>query len=431
MANKDFNDYKELIKKNKLDSQKKKETTDSGISVGTILFCLENEYYCMETTYVKEIVKGKKITRLPNSYPFVKGLINLRGDIIPVIDLKKMFNLPSSFNSKILEVLIIIKVDDFVIGLLIDQVIGIISVNIENIEPPSPVLGFVNERYIDGVVKLPKYVAVLLNVREIFSLTQNNATISSFLSKEESFYRDIPKIEELSGFFIHSVNIKYIKELYFKHKGIKDYSIDKQFVNLIFYKFLSMHTNEIGRKPYIDYYVDTIRTCLKKYPFGKIKIMVLGSKNGSEAYSVYMLTSDHFFNADVYMTSYVQNVEDFYHSQNFVLTERELIFLDVDKTKYFNVLENNVLKIKEEISNKIKFDLYSNIENDDDLFDIIVARDVSLSMNETDYRRIMEKIVNKNLVINGLLVIGDNEDLLEGLNLISNYDSRINTFTKN
>jgi purine-binding chemotaxis protein CheW len=101
MINKDSNDYKELIKKNKLNAQKNKEVKQIAISIGTVVFRLESEYYCIEVTYVSEIIREKKFTRLPNSPQYIKGLINLRGDIIPVVDLKKIFNLQSYDNDGI------------------------------------------------------------------------------------------------------------------------------------------------------------------------------------------------------------------------------------------------------------------------------------------------------------------------------------------
>ena len=432
MVDKNFNDYKELIKKNKLDNSKNEEIKNTTVSIGVIVFCLENEYYCIEVEHVKEIIEVKKFTRLPNSYPYIKGLINLRGDIIPIVDLKKMFNSSIPDNDKLLRFSIIIKIDEFIIGVLVNRIIGIVLLNLEDIKSSSHLFGFINEKYIKGVIEMQNYVTVLLNIRKIFEVNQKDLNNSSVLSSEETFYKDIPKMEDFSGFFIHSVNIDGIKENYLKYKLTKKQNVlDSQFSNLIFQKFLSKHTNEITKKPYSDYYIDVIRSGLKKYPFGKIKIMILGSRNGYEAYSIYTLTSDYFPNADVYMTSYIQNNQDIYSSQNFILTEKEIAALGVDKGRYFTPIENNKFEIKEEIKNKIKFELYNDIENDNDLFDIIIAKDISITMNEIDYRKIIEKIVNKNLIVNGLFIIGDNEKLLDGLNLISDYDNKINTFTKN
>ncbi len=152
MGKKEYNDYKSLIKKNKTNIIKDKVVINTDMEVGTIIFCLENEYYGIEMIYVKEIIKERSVTRLPKSLPYVKGLINLRGTIIPIIDLKKMFNFPSSIDRKVLNMLLILNIDDVVIGVSVDKIIGVTFINIDEVEPPSPLLGFINEKYIDGVV---------------------------------------------------------------------------------------------------------------------------------------------------------------------------------------------------------------------------------------------------------------------------------------
>ncbi len=431
MVSKEFNDYKSLIKKNKLDTQKNRNVKQTNISIDTIAFCLENEYYGIEITYVKEIIKEKRFTRLPKSLPYVKGLINLRGSIIPVVDLKKMFNLPSSSDDKILKILVILKIDDLIIGMLVDQIVGVISVNLDDIEPPSPLLGFINEKYIDGVIELPKYVAVLLNIREIFSVTQKDLPKSSLLSKEETFYRDINKIEELAQIFIHSANIGAIKELYIKYKSTKEQNIvDSQLSHLILQKFLSHHTNEIWKKPYLDNFADLVKFNLRKYPFGKIRVMVFGNKEGYEFYSIYMLLADNFPNADILMTGYVPDNQALYSCQNFTLTEKEFSSWSGDKDRYFVASGKNRFILQDDIAKKIKFDIYNNIENNIEIFDIIVVRDLSIYMIEDEYKKVIQKIVDKNLPNEGIFIIGDNEEIIEGLNLTSTYDNKINGFTK-
>ena len=112
-----------------------------------VVFQIANEEYGVEILRTKEIHRYTKITRIPNAPHYVKGVINIRGDIIPVVDLRKRFGLEDQEiqdNTRIIEVL----VKDFMIGLLVDDVNEVLWIDESGIEPPPSSTGSVDQEYL-------------------------------------------------------------------------------------------------------------------------------------------------------------------------------------------------------------------------------------------------------------------------------------------
>jgi purine-binding chemotaxis protein CheW len=125
---------------------------DSLTKIEIIEFALAAERYGIESTFVREIYPLKDFTPLPGVPSFVLGIINVRGQILPVIDLKKLFNLPEKGIGELNKV-IIISNEQIEFGILADEVMGIKAIYNENILPvPSTVIG-IGEKYLKGVTK--------------------------------------------------------------------------------------------------------------------------------------------------------------------------------------------------------------------------------------------------------------------------------------
>jgi len=163
-------DFKTLIQKQKELSSSLKQKKENKIleyDFKMVTFKLGGEYYGIDIMYVKEILKAKKFTLVPNALEFVLGVFNLRGEIMPIIDLAKMFHIESQNQSE-LKSIIIIKVDNLLIGLVVDEISHVVPLRRADIQPPSPLLGTINERYIEGVVELNDKLYVVLDTEAIF-----------------------------------------------------------------------------------------------------------------------------------------------------------------------------------------------------------------------------------------------------------------------
>lgn len=137
-------------------------------STNLVTFRLGNGEYAIDIMQAKEIIKMEKITLIPNAPDFVEGVINLRGNIIPIIDLKKRFNLEEAQGDKNTGI-IIVKIDDVDMGIIIDAISKVVSIPNEDIQPPPPVLSGIGQKYIKGVGKLENKLLVVLDLAKLFS----------------------------------------------------------------------------------------------------------------------------------------------------------------------------------------------------------------------------------------------------------------------
>lgn len=133
-----------------------------------VTFRLGSGEYAIDIMQAKEIIKMEKITLIPNAPYFVEGVINLRGNIIPIIDLKKRFNLEESEGDKNTGI-IIAKIEDVDMGIMIDSISKVVSMANSDIQPPPSMLQGIGQRYIKGVGKMEDKLLVVLDLDKLFT----------------------------------------------------------------------------------------------------------------------------------------------------------------------------------------------------------------------------------------------------------------------
>ncbi|HOJ65264.1 MAG TPA: chemotaxis protein CheW [Spirochaetota bacterium] len=142
-------------------------------ALSLVTFKIGKELYGINIMEVNEIIKLTEITSIPNAPEFVEGVITLRGEIIPVVDLGKRFNFEKiefTEDEELLRGIIIITVEEMTIGIIIDQVNRVINVNKSQIQPPPQMISGIGAEYIQGVVKLEdNNLLVILNINKLFS----------------------------------------------------------------------------------------------------------------------------------------------------------------------------------------------------------------------------------------------------------------------
>lgn len=123
-----------------------------------------NEYYGLKIQYVNEIIGFQTITAIPETEDYIKGLINLRGKIIPVIDVRLRFKqAPFEYNDR--TCIIVINVKSTVVGLIVEKIAEVVEIKDENILPP-PTIGRsdrVHNKYVYGIGKVGDSVKLLLD----------------------------------------------------------------------------------------------------------------------------------------------------------------------------------------------------------------------------------------------------------------------------
>lgn len=131
-----------------------------------VTFKSGNEYFALKIEYVNEIIVFQEITEIPESEDFIKGLINLRGKIIPVIDVRVRFKQePMEYNDR--TCIIVINVKDMVVGLIVEKVAEVVEIHQEDIlPPPSATIGHeekTQNKYVYGIGKVGEEVKLLLD----------------------------------------------------------------------------------------------------------------------------------------------------------------------------------------------------------------------------------------------------------------------------
>jgi len=141
-----------------------------------LTFSLGNESYGIEVKYVTEIIGMQAITEIPELPEYVKGVINLRGKIIPVMDVRLRFKKePREYNDR--TCVIVVDINDISIGLIVDTVSEVITIPEEDIVEPPQMNKELNNRYIKSIGKVGSDVKLLLDCEKL--LTANEIEVLS------------------------------------------------------------------------------------------------------------------------------------------------------------------------------------------------------------------------------------------------------------
>jgi purine-binding chemotaxis protein CheW len=139
-----------------------------------ISFSIGEEEYGLELLRVKEVIRIREITWLPKAPSFVKGIINLRGDVIPIIDLRDKFGLEAKESTAMTRV-IVVEVEGRMIGMVVDSASQVVRIPADQIDPPPPMLGGFSQEFITGVGKLDDNLIILLNTDAILTMEEMSA----------------------------------------------------------------------------------------------------------------------------------------------------------------------------------------------------------------------------------------------------------------
>lgn len=128
-----------------------------------VTFSLGEEEFGVDIMKVQEIIRIPPITQVPNAPAYVEGVINLRGNIIPVVNLRKRFCMPSGEETDLSRI-VVLQFDGKVFGVRVDGVTEVLRLDSNSIEPPPPVALGMDAHYIRGVGKIGERLLILLNL---------------------------------------------------------------------------------------------------------------------------------------------------------------------------------------------------------------------------------------------------------------------------
>lgn len=142
-------------------------TTDVEV-MKAIVFQLGDKEYALPVEQVQGIEKMMHITRVPRTAYYVKGVINLRGVVTPIIDLRDRFGVVSDVDSENTRI-IIISEEDMEVGFIVDAANDVMDIAKETIEPQPEVVGSLEEEFISGVANIGNRLLILLNLEKVLS----------------------------------------------------------------------------------------------------------------------------------------------------------------------------------------------------------------------------------------------------------------------
>lgn len=411
---------------------------ESSIDFKMVTFSLAGKDYGIDIMKVKEISKAGKFTFVPNSAPYVRGVYNLRGDIISVIDLRIFFNQPAKQSGENdLESMIIVRLEDHVMGIIVDEIDKVVGISSENVQPPHPLFGDINIKYISGVAENNNRLYVILDVDAIFGeksdedkktdVTTNikpESYASEYKSEVEQSQpvandqvdrsdRELGFIKEtlitFKQFYASAVNEKWIKKRY--SNWFEDRYNDNQSIQLTGIddadSYLSSFYSPYNGTLWSEEYINQIARFIPGETSGNFNIWNPGCGKGYETYSIVSMIKK--FKPDFNLKIHGSD-KDLIS----VASAPGLLFgksTVPDFYDEFMVEGNNGYQFLTSLKDLIMFE-FRDLENLEvfSRLDMVIIRDV-LSFLKDDLQNKVIQVILDNMKDKGILILGKNEEL--------------------
>ena len=443
-----------------------------------VTFSLADKDYSIDIMHVKEIAKAGRFTFVPNTLPFVLGVYNLRGEIIPILDLRIFFNIevPPRDENK-LENMLILQVEDQKFGVVVDKIDKVIGVQKSSIQPPHPLFGDINIKYIDGVVESNNRLYVLLDITRIFSskevaeapvpgvnfekpqrivkqppkaapvpkaqaaavaeggMVKSPADIARGISggdasaEEDASSVDIKFISEslltYKNFTVSSVNSTWIKHRYseWSKETKKNQLQNSDDADSFLKPFWSPFTNNWWSKEYAD-------AVFKVLPDNAAKQIVVwnpGCGKGTETYSLACVLKKRYPDAKIRI--FAQDI-DLLNVSNAGLMSVPANLASDWYSPYLTKKANGEYTFSQEIKDSIMFE-YHDCKHTNALpaVDIIFARDILSLLDEKAQESVVNDFIEK-MKGNAVAIIGENEEMPDSFSFGENAVGTLVAYTK-
>ena len=140
-----------------------------------VIFKLEGESYGIPIEYVKTIEKMTQMTRVPNAPEYLEGVINLRGEVVPIINMRNRFNLPLADQKEDMRT-IILELEEISVGMIVDSSSEVLSIEDSAIDQTISLDAAVQDDHIRGIGKIDERMIILLNLYKVLQLEDHEKT---------------------------------------------------------------------------------------------------------------------------------------------------------------------------------------------------------------------------------------------------------------
>jgi purine-binding chemotaxis protein CheW len=411
--------------------QQQKERVES-VDFKMVTFSLAGKDYGVDIMNVKEIAKADKFTYVPNAASFVRGVYNLRGDIIPIIDLRTFFHLPQDKKADGQENMLILHINDQVYGTIVDRIDKVVGINHEQIQPPHPIFGDINIKFISGVVEKQGDLYIILDVVRIFTVNEDEKgkTRSGVTDAGDYFVPPPPSAEDTAmeqraaaadtaiGFIKESLTalkrftVTDINETWLR-QHFADWSIGRSGEALQLKgasdadEFLSSFYSPCTGTFWNDNYAAAVKGVLPNLSSNSIQVWNLGCGKGYETFSFACILKTRYPDAHIKIWANDSDIMAISQAPNMSFDLEEV----PEYCRPFMVKGKNGYSFNQLIKDSIVFE-YHDILNDTPLpeLDIILARDILSFLSGQDQARTVEGFTEK-LKSRGFVFLGRNEEL--------------------
>jgi len=145
----------------------KEEKRQAGKAVQLVTFVLGGDEYGVDIKDVHEVIVMQKITKLPNLPAYIEGVVNLRGKVIPIIDLRKHFNLPYKDDPGQMKI-IVVEINNMLLGLIVNSIGKVLTVLLEDITPSPVRVSGIGSEYVKGIGNIGGNLLLILDLKKIF-----------------------------------------------------------------------------------------------------------------------------------------------------------------------------------------------------------------------------------------------------------------------
>ena len=459
------NEYTEVAQVNdnlNLDQEQAEDRENVAIvDFKMVTFSLAGKDYAIDIMQVKEIAKTGRFTYVPNALPFVLGVYNLRGEIIPIIDLRLFFNIEIPVRKdNAVENMLIVNVGDQLFGVVVDAIDKVVGIQKSTIQPPHPLFGDINIKYIQGVVESQNHLYILLDIERIFNSRISskekepgidnvyvNTTVSPIMpdaakaapkpaaakegsglaAKAEAAKAEAPKqdsnaqdfkfvVEELKNlkkFHVTDINEAWVKTRFDQWIAERKSSGSQLQNEKDADDFLSPFWSPCNGQWWTKQYADEVYKLLPDNSAKQIVVWNPGCGKGYESFSLACILKKRYPDAKIRI--YAQDV-DLLNISNAPLVTIPDSYANDWYSPYITKKVTGESTFTQEIKDIIMFE-YHDCTNSNSLpmVDIVFARDV-LSFLPVDAQNVVVGDFDEKLKGNGIIILGASESLGKGSN---------------
>ncbi len=136
-----------------------------------VAFHLAGEIYGVNISLIHEIIRMREITQIPRTNKEIEGVINLRGKIVPILDLRSRLSMPAAERTSETRI-IVVEISDCTVGMIVDGVTGVLRMSEDSVELPSKLVSDLETDFIRGVGKSDEQLVILLNMHNVIQIPQ-------------------------------------------------------------------------------------------------------------------------------------------------------------------------------------------------------------------------------------------------------------------